>query len=189
MSINRPDVKVERRCCSTRSPNTAARPLIVKTGHSLIKVKMAETGSPLAGEMSGHVSLADRYYGYVRRAVPAVRLLKAWRGSRRPGGVARSAAASRQHPELRFPCADDRKFAVVSEVRSADEGGRDVRRRRRRAGQDQDAGGCCAPRTRKPCWWRAPKRATSRLERLKTHLVQALEQSGVALPDKSTAGH
>ena len=53
------------------------KPLMWKTGHSLIKVKMAETGSPLAGEMSGHIFFADRYYGFDDALYAAVRLLKA----------------------------------------------------------------------------------------------------------------
>jgi phosphomannomutase len=51
------------------------KPLMWKTGHSLIKSKMAETGAPLAGEMSGHLFFADRYYGYDDALYAAVRLL------------------------------------------------------------------------------------------------------------------
>ena len=50
-------------------------PLMWKTGHSLIKSKMAETGAPLAGEMSGHNFFADRYYGFDDGLYAAVRLL------------------------------------------------------------------------------------------------------------------
>ncbi len=46
-----------------------------KTGHSLIKTKMAETGAPLAGEMSGHIFFADRWYGFDDAIYAAVRLL------------------------------------------------------------------------------------------------------------------
>jgi phosphomannomutase len=93
-------------------------PLMWRTGHSLIKTKMAETGAPLAGEMSGHIFFADRYYGYDDAMYAAVRLL---------GIVARgdeSIARMRDRlpnvvntPELRFTCADERKFKVVDEVR------------------------------------------------------------------------
>ena len=51
------------------------KPLMWRTGHSLIKAKMAETGAPLAGEMSGHIFFADRYYGYDDALYVAVRLL------------------------------------------------------------------------------------------------------------------
>ena len=50
-------------------------PLMWKTGHSLIKSKMAETGSPLAGEMSGHIFFADRWYGFDDALYAAVRTL------------------------------------------------------------------------------------------------------------------
>lgn len=50
-------------------------PLMWRTGHSLIKTKMAETGSPLAGEMSGHIFFADKWYGFDDALYAAVRLL------------------------------------------------------------------------------------------------------------------
>ena len=93
------------------------KPLMWRTGHSLIKAKMAEVGAPLAGEMSGHIFFADRYYGFDDGLYAAVRLL---------GLVSRSdadLATLRDRlpqpvntPELRFPCAEDRKFGVVDEV-------------------------------------------------------------------------
>jgi phosphomannomutase len=168
------------------------KPLMWKTGHSLIKVKMAETGSPLAGEMSGHVFFADRYYGYDDALYAAVRLLKA---VARNGG---DLAALRDQlpspvntPELRFACADDRKFAVVSEVRD----------RLKKEGADFDDVDGVRVMT-KDGWWllrasntqavlvaRAEARDEAGLQRLQAHLGKQLEQSGVALPDKPTAGH
>jgi phosphomannomutase len=56
------------------------QPLMWKTGHSLIKSKMKETGAPLAGEMSGHVFFADEYYGFDDALYAAVRLIAARRG-------------------------------------------------------------------------------------------------------------
>ena len=53
----------------------AASRLMWRTGHSLIKAKMAETGAPLAGEMSGHIFFADRYFGFDDAVYVAVRLL------------------------------------------------------------------------------------------------------------------
>ena len=95
------------------------KPLMWRTGHSLIKVKMAETGSPLAGEMSGHIFFADRYFGYDDALYAAVRLLGA---VKRFGG---SLAALRDAlpqavntPEIRIECPDDRKFDVVAEVKA-----------------------------------------------------------------------
>ena len=95
------------------------KPVMGRTGHSLIKTQMAETGAPLAGEMSGHIFFADRYYGFDDALYAAVRLL---------GIVARwdheTLARRRDRlphmvntPEIRFDCPDQRKFAVVAEVR------------------------------------------------------------------------
>jgi phosphomannomutase len=92
-------------------------PLMWKTGHSLIKAKMAETGAPLAGEMSGHVFFAERWYGFDDALYAAVRLLGVVARLDRPLSAVRAALpAVLNTPELRFPCEDTRKFAVVREV-------------------------------------------------------------------------
>jgi phosphomannomutase len=94
------------------------RPLMWKTGHSLIKSKMAETGAPFAGEMSAHLFFADRYYGYDDALYAAVRLIGAI--SRSSLGLAEfrdSLPPLVNTPELRFSCPEARKWAVVQEVR------------------------------------------------------------------------
>jgi phosphomannomutase len=94
------------------------RPEMAATGHSLIKAKLAETGAPLAGEMSGHIFFADGYYGYDDAVYVAVRLLDIL--ARTEESLAEMRArlpAVVNTPELRFPCPESRKFAVVSEVR------------------------------------------------------------------------
>jgi len=103
-------------------------PLMWKTGHSLIKAKMKETGAPLAGEMSGHIFFADRYYGFDDALYAAVRLLGVLvRGSESLAQIGQRLSGALNTPELRFPCDDDRKFAVVEEVRKRlDEAGADV---------------------------------------------------------------
>jgi len=53
-----------------------AEVVMYKTGHSLIKAKMRELGSPFAGEMSGHMFFADEYYGYDDALYSALRLLR-----------------------------------------------------------------------------------------------------------------
>jgi phosphomannomutase len=94
-------------------------PLMWRTGHSLIKVKMAETGAPLAGEMSGHIFFADGYYGYDDALYAAIRLLNVVASSDQSLAALRDRLpATISTPELRFPCTDDRKFAAVAEVRS-----------------------------------------------------------------------
>ena len=92
-------------------------PLMWKTGHSLIKTKMAETKSPLAGEMSGHVFFADRYYGYDDALYAAVRLLAVIaQGDRSIADMRDAMPPTVNTPELRFPCAEDRKRPVIDAV-------------------------------------------------------------------------
>ena len=95
-------------------------PIMWRTGHSPIKKKMAEVSAPLAGEMSGHIFFADRYYGYDDAIYAAVRLL---------GILAKSGASlfnlretlpkTISTPEIRFPCDEAQKFRLVNEVRNS----------------------------------------------------------------------
>ncbi len=95
------------------------RPLMSRTGHSVIKTMMAETGAPLAGEMSGHIFFAHRYYGYDDALYAAVRLLSILGRSDRSLARMRDAMPQTLNtPELRIDCPEDRKFAVIEEVRS-----------------------------------------------------------------------
>ena len=95
------------------------KPLMWRTGHSLIKAKMAETGSPLAGEMSGHLFFADRYYGYDDALYAAVRLLNVIARSGKTLAELRDELPQMINtPELRFPCSEDRKFQVVEELKA-----------------------------------------------------------------------
>ena len=92
-------------------------PLMWKTGHSLIKAKMKEVGSPLAGEMSGHIFFADRYYGYDDAPYAAVRLIEAATKLGQSVTQLRGAMAPMVNtPELRFQVDEVRKFAIVDEV-------------------------------------------------------------------------
>jgi phosphomannomutase len=94
-------------------------PLMWRTGHSLIKAKMAETGAPLAGEMSGHIFIADGYYGYDDAIYAAVRLLNVVSRADRSLAALRDRLPSTfSTPEIRFECAEERKFAIVQEVRA-----------------------------------------------------------------------
>jgi phosphomannomutase len=94
------------------------KPLMWKTGHSLLKAKMAETNSPLAGEMSGHIFFADKYYGYDDAPYCGVRLI---------GQVSREGTLSALRdelpevlntPEVRFQVSEERKFASVEEIKA-----------------------------------------------------------------------
>ena len=92
-------------------------PLMAKTGHSLIKAKMQETGAPLAGEMSGHIFFAHDWYGFDDGLYAAVRLIAAVGASGKSLSALKDAMPPLVNtPELRFQSSEDRKFAVVAEV-------------------------------------------------------------------------
>ncbi len=92
-------------------------PLMWKTGHSLIKSKMKETGSPLAGEMSGHIFFKHDYYGFDDAIYAAVRLMRASATLGKSVTELRSAMPEMINtPEMRFQVDESRKFAVIDEV-------------------------------------------------------------------------
>lgn len=91
--------------------------LMWKTGHSLIKAKMKEVDSPLAGEMSGHIFFKHRWYGFDDAIYAAIRLIEAVSELGGSLTALRSAMpAMINTPELRFQVDESRKFAVVDEV-------------------------------------------------------------------------
>jgi phosphomannomutase/phosphoglucomutase len=102
-------------------------PIMYKTGHSLIKAKMKEVGAELAGEMSGHIFFADRYYGYDDALYAACRLMEIVARSGKPisaqlSGLPRMVST----PEIRIDCPDDVKFALVERVAAYYRGKRNV---------------------------------------------------------------
>jgi phosphomannomutase/phosphoglucomutase len=93
-------------------------PIMWRTGHSLIKAKMKETHAELAGEMSGHMFFADRYYGFDDALYAACRLIEIVAKSEQPlsaqlAGLPKTVTT----PEIRVDCADERKFEVVDRVK------------------------------------------------------------------------
>jgi len=94
------------------------KPLMWKTGHSLIKSKMKETGAPLAGEMSGHIFFKHRWYGFDDALYAAVRLIEAVSASGKTLTELKDAMPQAvATPEMRFQVDEARKFAIVDEVR------------------------------------------------------------------------
>ena len=95
------------------------QPLMWKTGHSLIKSKMKETGAPLAGEMSGHVFFKHRWYGFDDALYAAVRLIEAVSASGKSlTQIMDAMPKTTATPEMRFPVDEPRKFAIVDEIRN-----------------------------------------------------------------------
>jgi phosphomannomutase len=168
------------------------RPLMWKTGHSLLKAKMAETGSPLAGEMSGHIFFADKWYGFDDALYCGVRLAGLVSRSGRPLSRLRDVLPPTvSTPEVRFQVDESRKFAVIAEVKE----------RLRRAGADvDDIDG--ARVTTPDGWWllrasntqdvivaRAESGDAAGLERLKAQIVEQLAASGLPEPSFTATAH
>ena len=101
-----------------RIAELGGKPLMWKTGHSLIKSKMKETQAPLAGEMSGHIFFKHRWYGFDDALYAAVRLIEAVSQSGKSlTEIMDGMPVSIATPELRFQVDEVRKFAIVDEVR------------------------------------------------------------------------
>ncbi len=100
-----------------RIAQLGGQPLMWKSGHSLMKSRMHEVNAPIAGEMSGHIFFAHRWYGVDDGILAAVRLIEAVQAA---GGsltaLHDAMPAMINTPELRFQSSEDRKFAVVAEV-------------------------------------------------------------------------
>ena len=158
------------------------KPLMWKTGHSLIKSKMKETGSPLAGEMSGHVFFADDYYGYDDALYAGVRLMTA--AARLGKSVTQLRTDMPQMintPEMRFQVDEARKFAAIDEVKD------------RLSGTDADVNGTDGVRVNTADgWWllrasntqdvlvaRAESDSEQGLERLMAQIDEQLALSGL----------
>ena len=160
-----------------------------KTGHSLIKNKMAELKAPLAGEMSGHIFYADKYYGFDDALYVAVRFLSIMARDESFDLIERynHFPAMINTPELRFPCADDRKFTVIDEVKA------------RLRNSDADVNDIDGVRVSgKGGWWllrasntqavlvaRAEADTSENLGLLRSELAAQLKESGVDLPTDS----
>lgn len=161
-------------------------PLMYKTGHSLIKAKMKEIGAPIAGEMSGHIFFGDRYYGFDDALYAAVRLLRILsKGGTSLTELYDSLPPIVNTPELRFPCAEDRKVPVIDEVRT----------RLAAAGADVDATDGVRV-SNADGWWllrasntqdvlvaRCEANDSAGLNRLRAELSAQLSASGLTLPD------
>lgn len=110
----------EVKCSQTLYDDIAkhgGRPIMFKTGHSLIKTKMKEEKALLAGEMSGHLFFADRYYGYDDAIYASLRLLEILAAD--PRSIAEMLAdvpKTFTTPELRVDCPDGIKFDVVAAI-------------------------------------------------------------------------
>ena len=110
----------EVKCSQTLYDDIAkhgGRPIMWKTGHSVIKTKMKEEGALLAGEMNGHLFFADRYPGYDDALYASLRLLEILaRDPRSIGEMLADVPQTYATPEIRVDCPDAAKFDVVAAV-------------------------------------------------------------------------
>ncbi len=94
------------------------QPLMWKTGHSLIKAKIKETGAAIAGEMSGHIFFSDGYYGFDDGLYAAIRMIDILAHSDQSLAELRASLPSIINtPEIRVDCPEGRKFSVIEEIR------------------------------------------------------------------------
>ncbi|MFN8723799.1 MAG: phosphoglucomutase/phosphomannomutase PgmG [Rhodospirillales bacterium] len=161
------------------------KPLMWKTGHSLLKAKMAEVGSPLAGEMSGHIFFNDRWYGFDDALYCGIRLVG--QVSRAGGSLGRlrdRLPPVVNTPETRFQVDEVRKFPAVAEIKA---------RVMASGAQVNDIDGVRV--TTADGWWllrasntqdvlvaRAESLTEAGLDRLKDAIREQLRLSGIAAP-------
>ncbi|MBA2621885.1 MAG: phosphomannomutase, partial [Acidobacteria bacterium] len=97
--------------------NRGGQAIMWKAGHSLIKAKMKETGAALAGEMSGHIFFADRFFGFDDAIYSGARLLEILSNSEKPlSEFLADLPETFNTPEIRIDCPDQLKFEIVSRV-------------------------------------------------------------------------
>jgi phosphomannomutase/phosphoglucomutase len=95
------------------------RPLIWKTGHSLIKAKLKETGALLAGEMSGHTFFKERWYGFDDALYGGARLLEVLSRENDPSAVLKNLPDAPSTPELHWALAEGEPHALVAKLQAA----------------------------------------------------------------------
>jgi len=94
------------------------RPLMWKTGHSLVKAKLKETGAPLGGEMSGHIFWKDRWYGFDDGLYTGARLLEILTRETDPSALLNGLPIASSTPELHLHLKEGENFALIDKLRA-----------------------------------------------------------------------
>jgi phosphomannomutase/phosphoglucomutase len=110
------DVKCSRNLAHWISEH-GGRPLMWRTGHSLVKAKLKETGAPFAGEMSGHIFFKERWYGFDDGLYAGARLLEIVSRATDPGVVLEALPDSLTTPELQLPTAEGENVSLVETLK------------------------------------------------------------------------
>ena len=111
------DVKCTRHLAAWISERGGV-PLMWKTGHSLVKAKLRETGAPLGGEMSGHVFFKDRWYGFDDGLYAGARLLELLARVADPSALLNALPQSISTPELHLALLEGENFALIDRLKS-----------------------------------------------------------------------
>ncbi len=111
------DVKCTRNL-ATYVKQQGGVPLMWKTGHSLVKAKLKETGAPLAGEMSGHIFFKDRWYGFDDGLYTGARLLEILSSEQDPNTTLEQLPNAICTPELQMPCAEGEAFTLLDKIKA-----------------------------------------------------------------------
>jgi phosphomannomutase len=111
------DVKCTQRLAPTIT-EAGGRPLMFKTGHSLIKAKMKELGAPLGGEMSGHIFFKERWFGFDDGTYAGCRILEILSRTPDPSAVLDGLPTSFSTPELNVKCAEGEPHALVEKLKA-----------------------------------------------------------------------
>ncbi|WP_114636775.1 phosphomannomutase/phosphoglucomutase [Polynucleobacter necessarius] len=110
------DVKCSRNL-ATWVKQHGGEPVMWKTGHSLVKAKLKETGAPLAGEMSGHIFFKDRWFGFDDGLYTGARLLEILSNEKDPNQTLNSLPNATCTPELQLPCSEGEPFAILETMK------------------------------------------------------------------------
>ena len=118
------EIVFDVKCSGLLAEHIAAlggRPVMAKTGHSFIKARLRETGAPLAGEMSGHIFFADRWYGFDDAIYSAARLMQILVGLGEPSArVFARLPAAKSTPELRVQVGEGEQARLVASLLDGD---------------------------------------------------------------------
>ncbi|MGE0874093.1 MAG: phosphomannomutase/phosphoglucomutase [Burkholderiales bacterium] len=112
------DVKCTR-LLGTWIEKHGGRPLVSKTGHSFVKEKLAETGAPLAGEMSGHTFFKERWYGFDDALYTGARLLEIVSRAPDANAVLKALPDAPSTPELQWKLAEGEPHALVAKLQAS----------------------------------------------------------------------
>ena len=93
-------------------------PVMWKTGHSLVKAKLKETGAPLAGEMSGHIFFKDRWFGFDDGLYTGARLLEILSKEKDPNAILNNLPNAICTPELQVSCSEGEPFTILDSIKA-----------------------------------------------------------------------